>query len=119
MPARSGKSRWKTWRTNTSSRRPSRTSSTILLQLARPRADARKCRVMKQIGAWTAGVVLLVFAAGHILSQSDDFRQFYRAADLARTHERVYARPSFSPATNAEADFLPYNRIPSYALALQ
>jgi hypothetical protein len=58
-------------------------------------------------------------AAARHIPDGDDFRQFYRAATLAGAHESVFSHPSFSPAANAEADFLPYYRIPSYALALR
>jgi hypothetical protein len=73
---------------------------------------------MRTIAVCAAGIVLMALAVGHLVSNDDDFRQFYRAATLARAHQDVYTRPSFSPDTNTEGAFLPYNRIPSYAIAL-
>ena len=53
------------------------------------------------------------------LAGEDDFRQFYRAASLAGTYESVFAHPSFSPATNTDGPYLPFNRLPSYAEVLR
>jgi hypothetical protein len=50
---------------------------------------------------------------------ADDFRSFYRAASLTQTHESVFAHPSFYPDKQANDVFLPYIRIPSYALMLR
>jgi len=74
---------------------------------------------MRKVALCAAGLVLMGVAAGRHITDGDDFRQFYRAAALAATHQSVFLHPSFSPAVNADADFLPYYRIPSYALALR
>jgi hypothetical protein len=65
------------------------------------------------------GLSLMALAVSRNVVDGDDFRQFYRAATLAGGHESVFAHPSFSPATNADSDFLPFNRIPFYAAALR
>jgi glycosyl transferase family 87 len=74
---------------------------------------------MKKILACLPGIAVMAVAAGHFWQGPDDFRQFYRAASLARAHQSVFDRPTFSPATNSESYFLPYNRNPAYALALE
>ena len=73
---------------------------------------------MKTAAICALGVALMALAASQRLSTEDDFRQFYRAASLAQSHESVFARPSFSPATNSESSYLPFNRVPSYAAVL-
>jgi hypothetical protein len=65
------------------------------------------------------GIALMAVAANLKRGDGDDFRQFYRAATLAQTHQSVFAHPSFSPDKNADGGYLPYNRIPSYAAALR
>lgn len=95
------------------------TSCVNFLELVSARQMFHNTSQMKTIAACVAGVALMAFAAVHLLANDDDFRQFYRAARLARTHESVFAHPTLSPVTNTEATFLPYNRIPSYAVALE
>jgi hypothetical protein len=50
---------------------------------------------------------------------ADDFRLFYRAASLAAAHQSVFSHPSLAPDKNADGEFLPFARIPSYAEALR
>jgi hypothetical protein len=50
---------------------------------------------------------------------SDDFRAFYRAAQLVGTGDGVYSHPSSLPDESQRTWFLPYVRIPSYAVLLK
>jgi len=61
----------------------------------------------------------MAVAASHRTGDADDFRQFYRAATLAQAHQSVFAHPGFSPDTNTDGAYLPFNRIPSYAEVLR
>jgi hypothetical protein len=65
------------------------------------------------------GIALMAFAVWQRPAGTDDFRAFYRAAVLASQHRNVYADPSSDPDKNSAGTFLPYIRIPSYALMLR
>jgi hypothetical protein len=73
----------------------------------------------KAIAAGLAAMLLMMFVVSVMHMRNDDFRQFYRAASLAREHRDVYANPWYPPANGEPAVYLPFNRLPSYAWALQ
>jgi len=50
---------------------------------------------------------------------SDDFRSFYRGAQLVGTQDGVFSHPASYPDTKSPGAYLPYIRIPAYALMLK
>jgi hypothetical protein len=83
------------------------------------RLNTSQYESMRTIAACAVGLALMVPAMFRLVGGDDDFRAFYRAANLARARESVFAHPSFSPVTHADERYLPYNRIPSYAASLE
>ena len=49
----------------------------------------------------------------------DDFRAFYRAAQLVGTKDGVYSHPASLPNAKQQSWFLPYVRIPSWAVMIK
>jgi hypothetical protein len=58
--------------------------------------------------------VLLTAGLWTLPNHGDDFRAFYRAANLVHTASGVYSNPGNTPH-----DFLPFLRLPSYACMLR
>ncbi|HTA47651.1 MAG TPA: glycosyltransferase family 87 protein [Bryobacteraceae bacterium] len=65
------------------------------------------------------GVGLTVWAVAQRPPAADDFRSFYRGAQLAGTKDGVYCCPTLFPDTGTTGSYLPYIRLPSYALMLK
>lgn len=61
----------------------------------------------------------MLWATGSRPDSADDFRQFYRAGSLAGQHESVYSHPALFPDKGKDGVFLPFIRIPSYALVFR
>lgn len=71
------------------------------------------------IGLCAIGLCLTALALSQRPESVDDFRSFYRGAQLVGTHQGVYSQPAWLPDTNRPGRFLPYIRLPFYALLLK
>lgn len=65
------------------------------------------------------GLCLTVWCLMQRPAGVDDFRAFYRGAQLVGTAGGVYSHPALDPETGKSANYLPYIRIPVYALLLK
>jgi hypothetical protein len=74
---------------------------------------------VKTILTCVAGIAFMLFAVSQRPDSVDDFRAFYRGGVLMAAHESVYSHPFAFPDKQADASFLPFIRIPSYAAALR
>ena len=69
---------------------------------------------LKKVATCAPGVLLMTAALLTKPGDVDDFRAFYRAAELAGSSAGVYS----NPGGNTPAAFLPFLRVPSYAWML-
>jgi hypothetical protein len=74
---------------------------------------------MKTVAICVIGITMIALAVWHRPDDADDFGPFYRAAGLSSAHLGVYSSPTLSPQTNSEGKYLPYLRIPFYAMVLR
>lgn len=79
---------------------------------------------MKVVAACVVGVILMTLALWKRPDSEDDFRQFYRAAQLSASRQNVFGQPFLRPdkptgVPDPQAVYLPFARVPSYAAMLR
>ncbi len=74
---------------------------------------------MKTAALCALGLCLTALALTQRPDSADDFRSFYRGAQLVGTIDGAYAHPMLFPDTGKRGVFLPYIRIPFHALLLK